>query len=377
MTEKRIHYLDNIRITLTAIVIIHHVLVSYGAPGGWYYKEFEIYQLDLPTLIILVFTTAINQAYFMGFFFFISGYFSARSLQKTTPVRFLGGRLLRLGVPILFFVYLISPLIRLLIRWILFRQPFSPENFERVYRSIRFGPELGPMWFAVLLLILSWALLPFLARDRFAGARKTAPAPVQIILFGLLIGCLTFLVRIFQPVGTVFRPLNLQLPHTTQYVFLFWAGSLVYHKGWLDRIEESYSRFWFLLIAGLLLALPVVFIFSGGLEGDAGPALGGLTWQSLAYSIWEQLFCLSLIVIFLRWFQLHANKTAPVLKELALSSYAAYLIHPLVLVVIASLIDPVKIHPLAKISLALVPGLVLTFLAASLLRRLPGLRRVL
>lgn len=377
MLKKRILFLDNIRITLTAIVIIHHILVSYGAPGGWYYKEFEIYQLDLPTLIILVFATAITQAYFMGFFFFLSGYFSARSLQKASPVQFLLTRLVRLGLPILLFVYLISPWIRLLARSILYQQVLSRENISQVYRSITFGPELGPMWFAMLLLLLSFLLLPFLVKDRFRGTITKAPGPRQIILLALLIGCLTFVVRIFQPVGSVFQPLNLQLPHTTQYIFLFWAGSLVYHRGWLDGIEEFNSRFWSWMIAGLFIALPVVFVLSGGLEGDAAPALGGLTWQSLAYSIWEQLLCVSVMMVFLKTFRTHANQTSLFLKELAKSSYAAYFIHPLVLVVFSALIDFVSIHPLGKISLALIPGLVLSFLAAGLLRRLPGLRQVL
>lgn len=119
------------------------------------------------------------------------------------------------------------------------------------------------------------------------------------------------------------------------------------------------------------------FNLSGGIEGEAGPALGGLTWQSLTYSIWEQLLCVSVIMVFLKSFWTHANRISPILMELAKKSNAAYLIHPLVLVVFCALIDFIRIHPLGKISLALLPGLVLTFLPASLLRRPPGPRQIL
>jgi len=107
--NKRLIYIDNIRILLISIVILQHLAITYGAPGGWYYREFEVSQLDPVTLTILVLFAAANQAYFMGFFFFLSGYFSAGVLEKGKPYQFLIQRLTRLGIPILFFVYLISP----------------------------------------------------------------------------------------------------------------------------------------------------------------------------------------------------------------------------------------------------------------------------
>ena len=377
MIRNRIQYLDNIRVLLTATVIIHHVLITYGAPGGWYYKEFDIAQLDLPTLIFLVFSVAINQAYFMGFFFFLSGYFSSMSLQTTKPFRFLFQRLIRLGLPILLYVYLISPALRLLFRQIMYQHEISWESIQEMYQWIQFGPELGPMWFVTLLLILTFLYFPHLVKDRFRKTENRDLSMVRILYFAVVIGCLTFLVRILHPVGSVFQPLNLQLPHTIQYIFLFLAGSLAFHRSWLDRISELNSKPWILLVGGLLIAFPFVFIASGGLEGDVTPAMGGINWQSFVYSLWEQLICVSLIVIFLKWFQSHADRTAAILSEMARSSYAAYWIHPLVLVVCAALLAPIEIHPLGKISLLLIPGLLLTFFTAGLIRRIPGLKQIL
>jgi surface polysaccharide O-acyltransferase-like enzyme len=251
------------------------------------------------------------------------------------------------------------------------------ENIKEVYQSISFGPQLGPMWFAMLLLILSFALIPLLVKDRFGRSQEETLASTQIVLFALVIGFLTFVLRIFQPVGSVFQPLNLQLPHTLQYISLFLAGSLAYHRNWLDEISTVRPRNWILMIAGLLIVLPVVFILSGGLEGNVDPALGGWHWQSLAYALWEQLLCVSLILVYLYYFRLYASRTSPLLNELAASSYAAYLIHPLVLVVLTTLLASIRLHPLGKIAMALIPGLVLSFLAAGIIRRIPLLRRVL
>jgi hypothetical protein len=59
--------IDHIRIILTAIVIFHHVAIVYGGSGGWYWRE----QPNASNEALLMFN-AIDQAYFMGFFFLLA-----------------------------------------------------------------------------------------------------------------------------------------------------------------------------------------------------------------------------------------------------------------------------------------------------------------
>ncbi|MEO1258629.1 MAG: hypothetical protein AAFZ15_07520 [Bacteroidota bacterium] len=33
-----IFYIDNLRIFLTALVVLHHLAITYGAPGDWFYR---------------------------------------------------------------------------------------------------------------------------------------------------------------------------------------------------------------------------------------------------------------------------------------------------------------------------------------------------
>ena len=155
---KRIHYLDNIRIYLTVIVILQHLTITYGAPGGWYYREFDFHQLDTITLAALVLFVAANQAYFMGFFFFLGGYFSNSSLKRKDSGGFLIQRIIRLGIPLLLFVYGISPILKFIEGYLLYSQPLSLENLQKIYKSIVFGYELGPMWFVLLMLIFSFLI---------------------------------------------------------------------------------------------------------------------------------------------------------------------------------------------------------------------------
>src|SRR5271170_3762294 len=94
----RAYYIDRIRVVLTALVVLHHSAITYGAPGGWYYRE-------LPTTasitgILFTFFVSLNQAYFMGFFFLIAGYFTPASYDRKGPLRFAVDRLIRLGIPL-------------------------------------------------------------------------------------------------------------------------------------------------------------------------------------------------------------------------------------------------------------------------------------
>ena len=382
MPEKqRLRYIDNIRIFLTVIVILHHLAITYGAPGGWYYREFEVSQLDPITLTVLVLFVAANQAYFMGFFFFLGGFFAAGSLKGRGLLQFFFQRLIRLGIPVLLFVYLVSPCLRLIQRGILYDQTFTLDNMLDIYQSLIFGPELGPMWFVLLLLILSilYVLIKLMQKYLFAKS-KTIPAyptQVKMFTFAIFIGAITFLIRIPLPIGFVFQPFNLQIPFVPQYIGLFIIGIAAYHGNWFNQVKIHIFPFWRNLTLFLVVLMPLLFILSGGLEGDVTPALGGLHWQSLAYSLWEQLFCLGMILTLLSYFKNKFNNQGKITQELSTNSYAVYIFHTPVLVLFTISLRGVNLHPIPKILATALPALVLCFLSASLLRRLPGLKAVL
>jgi hypothetical protein len=191
------------------------------------------------------------------------------------------------------------------------------------------------------------------------------------------LGLVTFLVRIPLPIGYVFQPLNLQVPFLPQYIGLFILGAAAFYGNWLNQLEPEPSRFWRNYSVGLILLMPLLFVFSGGLEGDVTPALGGFHWQSLAYSIWEQFFCLGMIFTLLHHFKAKINKAGNISRELTASTYAVYIFHSPVLVLFTVLFKDYPLPPLLKIALLAAPSLILCFLAGSLVRRLPGIRSVL
>ncbi len=109
--KKRIFYMDNIRIYLTVLVILHHVAVGYGGSGGWAIYENHFNPVDGVTQLVFTLFNAFNQSYFMSFFFILAGYFTVRSYEKKGGINFLKDRFIRLGIPLVIYGIFISPLV--------------------------------------------------------------------------------------------------------------------------------------------------------------------------------------------------------------------------------------------------------------------------
>ena len=62
----KILYIDNLKVVLTILVVLHHTFITYGAPGGWYYSEKTTH---IAASIPMTLFVATNQSFFMGFFF--------------------------------------------------------------------------------------------------------------------------------------------------------------------------------------------------------------------------------------------------------------------------------------------------------------------
>ena len=122
-SNSRLFYIDNLRIFLISLVVLHHLAITYGAPGGWYYNES---QAEFPLIIPMSMFVASNQAFFMGMFFFISALFVVPSLLRKGTNKYVTDRLIRLAIPLVVFYFLLSPLaVYIMVRFI------QHENVER------------------------------------------------------------------------------------------------------------------------------------------------------------------------------------------------------------------------------------------------------
>jgi glucan biosynthesis protein C len=368
---SRILYIDNLRVLLTCLVVLHHLAITYGAPGDWYYRDTQGNQVAYFALLPLV---AFNQAFFMGFFFLIAGYFTAASLARKRAAPFLRERSLRLGVPLLLYAMVLNPL---LVATIQANTGQSQETWITcllTHYLSWIGP--GPMWFVLNLLLLT---LVFVGLRRLRPARPNAsaasgPGTGATLALAVALGLTSFLVRIRYPIGFWIPGLSLMPSYAPQYLVFFALGILAWEFGWRGELSGRLVRFW-------SWAVPIVSLTAWGSLGaikhkDPLGVMGGLRWESFVYSLWDEAFAVGFVILLLDWFRRRFDRQGPLLSAAAADSYAVYTFHPLVLVALALALRSLPLHPLAKFALLAPISLAACFATAHLIRRLPVARRI-
>ena len=372
---SRVTYLDNLRILVTSLVVLHHTVITYGAPGSWYFNDTAIQGVGQ---ILLTVFTALNSSFFMGFFFLLAGYFTPRSYDRKGPLRFMRDRVLRLGIPIAFYSFVLTPFIQAMLT-VRVRNPgaaFWP-TFASELGNIGFAP--GPLWFVTALLIFSFAyvLVRLVMSLRSDTSTQTARrlSSSQIALAGLAIGIATFLVRIVIPSGEEW--FVFQLGDFAQYIALYAMGAVAYRRGWFEALTKQQGKQWLWAAIGCAILLPVVGLLGGAFDGDPSEFLGGVRWESLIGSLWWSMQGVAIIVALLVGFRERLHSQGGLAREMAGSAYTVYILHAPIVVGISLLLLFTGWHSAIKLPIACIAALVASFSIASLVRRIPLASRIL
>jgi glucan biosynthesis protein C len=384
MERARLFFIDNLRILLITLVAMMHLSITYGGVGGWYYRNVPEGYMSVP----LTWYNGTIQAFSMGLFFLISGYFTPGSYDRKGPRRFLKDRLLRLGIPLLCYDFVIGPLMAYplmqagaLEQGSTLQFVGSYPEFLSIYYS-RFHVGTGPLWFVEALLVFAgfyvlWRLFAKTPACPVQDGGKV-PSNLAIALFALALSAVTFIVRIWLPIGWSFEPLNFQFPFFPQYICMFIVGIIAYRRNWLVRIPEAVGRLWVRIALLLILILfPALFVLGGALEGNVTSFTGGLHWQCFGYAVWEQFTGVAMIIalmfLFSKWF----NQQGGVAKAMSASVYTAYIIHAPVVVLVTLAMRNISLQPLLKFTLAVLIAVPLCFALGNFIRQLPLAKRIL
>jgi hypothetical protein len=304
------------------------------------------------------------------------------SYERKGAGRFLKDRLMRLGIPLAIYSWIIHPvLIFGYLRTVEGMRMSFWEFFPRQYFGTGYLIGQGPLWFVEILLIFSlvYVAIQLLFTPRPATIISDGPFPstMTISLFALLIGLFTFVVRLWIPEGWNFKPLNLQFPYFPGYVAMFLAGFAAYRLNWFSRLPDVTGRRW-LLACGLILLIgyPVALILGGAMEDDT-VFKGGWHWQALFWAVMSSFLAVGFSIGVLYLFRCYANRQGWVSHWLVPNAYTAYIIHAPVIVVVALAMRGLDFYPLLKFVLAALISLPLCFGLGSLIRKLPYAERVL
>jgi hypothetical protein len=369
---KKINYIDHLKVVLTILVVLHHSFITYGAPGGWYYSQKTTH---IGALIPMTMFVAINQAFFMGFFFFLSAYFIKSSYQKKGAKQFVFDRLKRLGIPLVFYSFILSPI---LIYLVYYFGKGHHISFLQFLSGFDDWIDFGVLWFvaALLLFTLVYVLWRGVAKE---AATKTlaVPSAGMIVLFAVITGGISFLVRLVFPVGWVLKPVGFQLGHFTQYVVLFVLGISAYKNKWLDKLPYRTGKQMLILVVLLILFFPCFYIIELKTDMPLDWFNGGFHWQSLLYAVWEQVIGFAIITMLLTFGKQWWNNSSVLLSKLSRYTFAVYIFHPLVLISLALYATSWAIDPSVKLLIVAPLAVIGSFLLASVIVLIPGVKKII
>ncbi|WP_163322667.1 acyltransferase family protein [Draconibacterium mangrovi] len=367
-STSRLFYIDNLRIFLICLVVLLHFNITYGAPGDWYYNESEA---GMPEMILQAMFNITNQAFFMGMFFFISAYFTAASIKRKTTGRFLKDRLVRLGIPLVVFYFFLNPLTNFIRDYFINHHAITFTDYLTNPRAWGFGP----LWFVETLFIFTLLYLPF-SKLKW-NIKMSFPGTGMLVLGAFIVGLSQYIIRLWLPVGWSMPYTNLQFPFFVQYIVMLVFGVIAYNNNWLEAISFKSTKRWFIFAQVMIwLALPVV-LYVGGKEKGIEAFVGGATWQSFVWAIWEQLVCVAMIIGLFGLAKRYFNKQGILAQQLSGSAYGVFIFHaPIIVALSALFVGWQNINQLLKLVVLAPLALVVCFALAWLIRQVPGVKKV-
>ncbi|MDB5134264.1 MAG: acyltransferase, partial [Mucilaginibacter sp.] len=147
--KSKIVYIDRLKVILTSLVVLHHSFITYGATGGWYYVQKTTLAGALAPMIMFV---SVNQSFFMGLFFFLSAYFIGPSYDKKGLAKFTADRLMRLGLPLVFYSFIFGPVLNYLVYYFGKGHHITFIQFLSGYDD---WIDFGVLWFVAALLLFT------------------------------------------------------------------------------------------------------------------------------------------------------------------------------------------------------------------------------
>jgi hypothetical protein len=337
--------------------------------GTWVLSEPPVRE---PLLSLLLMVSLVGALFGMPLFFLVAGMFTPGSLRRKGFRRFAADRTLRLLLPSVLFVILLSPPI----------EYFDTDNsgwtggFWAFVPTVwwQWPPPPGPTWFLGVLLVLSLGYAALRSRWPVTDVVRP-PRILQLVAAAAVVAASSFLLRLVVPFGE--ERWHLAVSQAPGWVVGFILGVIGRERGWFLPMEPRMAKIirW---VAWMAMAACVGVVGGAvGLGMDLEVFTGHGTWQSLVLAIIEGVIVVTVSLWLLDLFRRRFDHQGAFGRQLSRAAYATFLVHQLVLVGLVVLSRPLPRPPELKFLTVSVLGLAVSFALGAALVRLPGLSRIL
>ncbi len=323
--QNRINSLDSLKSFIILLVVVLHASAIYmkNAPEWWYV-------VDPQNSLFFTLLSILISVPIMAVMFFVAGYFSLKSLQKTGIQHYIKNKLIRIGIPWVIGAIVLAPITGYFIH---FSRDLPMGFFHFVlYDHWVNSYQQSVYWFlGVLLLFFLILALAFNFSARLQSVRPKTSIPTWKTYLGFVVLCIAsmLLVNQFVPMNSwytglyvvMFQPVKLPL-----YVSYFCLGIFAYLNNWYPIRNENLTlryRFLFWVVAAMLYLLQRIKVL---------PAISDAEFiGQLSQIVLFNLYCFSSLIFGVALFQKKVNENNVFWRAMNRTSYGIYFIHIIIL----------------------------------------------
>jgi glucans biosynthesis protein C len=357
----RLFYLDNLRLFLVFCVIIYHSSMTYGPLGSYYFYERSAIN-DFIVKFPLSFFVVFFKSFFMGLFFYISGFVTPAALEKSGQKRFLLGKLHKLGLPLLLFSAVIYPLLDFY-----FFYNIKNASFGEILKIYFTRPDPAHLWYIGLLLIFSFLYTLFKNRFDKLFLKITQSSKIAVVISIITFLFLTsFAIRIWFPIGL--NILRIPIAYLPQLIIFYAFGIMSYRNKWHNWLSTRDLNKYGVIIFSFIVFLFFIYISVTRINKDLVPLSGGLNTYSLLYTLWETLFSVFISIFLLSFFRQKFDKPLKITSY----SFGIYVVHIPMLIYFQLILLIIPIYPLFKFIISVILTVVFSVLLIRITKKPKG-----
>jgi hypothetical protein len=353
--SRRATWIDNLRVAIIVGVIGSHVSVIYALDVGWWYEERTASGIAQAVLAGIF---APGLLFGMGLMFFLAGWFSPPAFERKGARRFVVDRLWRLGIPTAVYLFVVNPAMNFFGARAMGEGEMVADYFRRTYWD---DVEFGVAWFMAALLMFSLAYAAWRSRHPVRTEGMIPLRRSDLVTMGVFIAVASFLVRLEFPVLSGDALLTLNLWEYPQMIALFALGVLAQERGWLSEALPPQLRRTCGRAAAIGVALAILAGVGIAITDDPDPFLGGLRFEATLIPLIEATLALGMSLWLIDWFRRHTNRGGGLVGGLGRASFAAYLLHVPLTIMLAIALRGVGIPAELKLLSVFVLGLIASF----------------
>jgi len=336
---NRVHFLDNLRTFMIFLVVLCHAGGVYESSGTW--ASFWIVD-DPATNNLAGLLFLICDIFMLPTIFFVSGFFAPLSLQNKTGWAFAKSKFKRLIVPWIIAALTLIPLYKVIF---LYSRNLPQESWTTYFHFSNGIWSQNWLWFLPVLFLFDIVYL-LISKMKFRipnMSLKAAIAGAFLIGFAYSLGMDIFRLRGWTK--TVL--LDFQNERLLIYFLAFLLGALSFKVKVFEAKPKSKTLY---IIVNCIAWLPVTIYINFLLYPWFNPGSYIISQFVHRLILWLS-FCLSLLCMMyltIETFRLYLNRQGKLSRELNRNSYYVYIIHVIVMGVIALIMLDTAIPSLLK-----------------------------